>query len=193
MRIVELLPSDDGLVHEVAALLVEAFASIPDFVKTEKAALAEISTSFGTGRLSRVALDTEGNALGWVGGNSQYGGLVYELHPLAVKRKVQRQGIGRALVGDFEIQAREKGAMTVMLGTDDETGGTNLFGVDVYPDVCSHISSIQNVAYHPFEFYLKCGYVIVGLVPDANGFGKPDILMAKRIVNPVGRSEGARG
>ena len=29
--------------------------------------------------------------------------------------------------------------------------------------------------------YQKCGFVIVGVVPDANGPGKPDILMAKRV------------
>ena len=31
------------------------------------------------------------------------------------------------------------------------------------------------------EFYLRVGFHIVGVIPDANGFGKPDILMAKRI------------
>jgi aminoglycoside 6'-N-acetyltransferase I len=31
------------------------------------------------------------------------------------------------------------------------------------------------------EFYRKLGFVIVGVVPDANGPGKPDILMAKRV------------
>jgi len=34
---------------------------------------------------------------------------------------------------------------------------------------------------HVFGFYQKLGYVVVGAIPDANGFGKPDILMAKRI------------
>jgi len=34
---------------------------------------------------------------------------------------------------------------------------------------------------HPFEFYQKQGYVITGVVPDANGVGKPDILMSKRV------------
>jgi aminoglycoside 6'-N-acetyltransferase I len=29
--------------------------------------------------------------------------------------------------------------------------------------------------------YGKVGYYVVGVVPDANGFGKPDILMAKRL------------
>jgi hypothetical protein len=32
---------------------------------------------------------------------------------------------------------------------------------------------------HPFEFYRKVGFVIVGLLPDANGYGKPDIFARK--------------
>ena len=35
---------------------------------------------------------------------------------------------------------------------------------------------------HPYEFYQKQGFVIIGVMPDANGLGKPDILMAKSVV-----------
>ncbi len=45
------------------------------------------------------------------------------------------------------------------------------------------IVDLRDVRGHPFEFYRKCGFVVVGLVPDANGFGKPDILMAKRVTS----------
>jgi aminoglycoside 6'-N-acetyltransferase I len=33
--------------------------------------------------------------------------------------------------------------------------------------------------------YQKCGFLIVGVMPDANGPGKPDILMAKRIYKEI--------
>ena len=52
---------------------------------------------------------------------------------------------------------------------------------DLYPDIGGHIGRIQNLRGHPYEFYQKCGFVIVGVVPDANGYGKPDILLAKRV------------
>ncbi len=58
---------------------------------------------------------------------------------------------------------------------------TTLGGIDLYPDVYQHIKTIQNLRRHPYEFYQKLGYVIVGVLPDANGLGKPDIFMAKKV------------
>jgi aminoglycoside 6'-N-acetyltransferase I len=43
------------------------------------------------------------------------------------------------------------------------------------------LQTIGNLRRHPYEFYQKLGYVIVGVIPDTNGFGKPDIFMAKRV------------
>jgi aminoglycoside 6'-N-acetyltransferase I len=71
-----------------------------------------------------------------------------------------------------------------MLGTDDEQGGTTLAGISLFPNVLEQLAHIQNLHRHPYEFYQKLGYVIVGVVPDANGPGKPDILMAKSVAKP---------
>lgn len=78
----------------------------------------------------------------------------------------------------------ERGAHTLYLGTDDEANLTSLGGVDLYPDVLSHVASIRNLGRHPYGFYLKQGFEIVGVMPDANGPGKPDIYMARRVGEP---------
>jgi aminoglycoside 6'-N-acetyltransferase I len=43
---------------------------------------------------------------------------------------------------------------------------------------------MKNLRGHPYGFYQKLGFSIVGVMPDANGFGKPDIYMAKRCRSP---------
>ena len=63
----------------------------------------------------------------------------------------------------------------------DEDGMTSLAGVNLYESLWEKIRDIRNLKRHPFEFYQKMGYVITGVVPDANGVGKPDILMAKKV------------
>ena len=73
----------------------------------------------------------------------------------------------------------KRGGITVYLGTDDELGRTTLSGTDLFEDTFDKISNIKNLNGHPFEFYIKKGYKIVGVVPDANGIGKPDIIMAE--------------
>jgi aminoglycoside 6'-N-acetyltransferase I len=34
---------------------------------------------------------------------------------------------------------------------------------------------------HPVEFYRRVGYTVIGLLPDANGVGRHDILMARSL------------
>ena len=96
-----------------------------------------------------------------------------------VRAGYRRQGIGRALVADLEAQVRSRGGLTIWLGTDDEDFMTSLAGRDLYPNVLEHLANIRNRRGHPYEFYQKVGFVIVGVLPDANGPGKPDIFMAK--------------
>ena len=183
MRIVDLRFDDDKAVQQTAGILVAGFAKHwPNAWSDMESALAEVRESFAPDRISRVAVDGDGTVTGWVGGISQYDGNVWELHPLVVRPDRQGQGIGRALVSDLEEQVRQRGGITVFLGTDDEDDMTSLSGIDLYPDVWHHVAKITNLRRHPFEFYQKMGYVIVGVVPDANGLGRPDILMARRVV-----------
>jgi len=183
MQITDLHPNDHAAVEQAAQVLHMGFrAHAPDAWPDLAAARSEVQQALDPGKLCRVARAADGMLLGWVGGRHSYA-RVWELHPLVVVPSAQRSGIGRALVADLEAQVCRRGGLTILLGSDDETDMTTLSGVDLYPDVWPHIKRIRNLRGHPFEFYQKCGFVIVGVVPDANGFGKPDILMAKRVAD----------
>lgn len=178
-----LTPNDETWIGQTARLLLNDFGKMaPGAWPTFDEALEEVQDAFAEDRISRIAVDDlTQEVIGWIGGIITYDGNVIELHPLVTRTDVQRSGVGRALVADLEEHARQRGALTIMLGTDDETALTTLGGKDVYPNPLQHAMDIQNIDNHPFEFYQKCGYVVIGIIPDANGFGKPDILMAKRI------------
>ena len=124
--------------------------------------------------------DTAG-VVGWIGGIPQYDGHVWELHPLVVAENWRRRGIGRALVSDLERIIARRGALTLWAGSDDENFETSLSGVDLYDDLPSRLREVRAWGQHPLGFYLRLGFRIVGVMPDANGRGKPDIYLAKRI------------
>lgn len=181
MQLIDFDPRQADLRQQMAELLVAGFrAHWPDAWPTLAEALEEVDGFQDPARLCRLAV-ADGQVLGWIGGLPEYDGRVWELHPLVVRPDRQRQGLGRALVLDFEAGVRERGGLTVCLGTDDEDDMTSLAGADLYTDTWRQIATIRNLRGHPFEFYQKLGYVIVGVVPDANGSGRPDILMAKRV------------
>ena len=142
-------------------------------------------------RISRVAVDSCDKVLGWVGAIPMYRGRVWELHPLVVAESHRRQGIGRALVEDLERVVAGRGAVTLWLGSDDENDETNLSGVDLYADLPGAIRDFRKIrGEHPGEFYLRLGFRVVGLMPDANGPGKPDIFFAKRVGIVDSRGQG---
>ena len=182
MDICDLVPDDEQTIERVAALLVDGFKE--HWALSMESALREVQASLGPDRLSRVAHDEQSGVVGWIGGIRQYDGHVWELHPLVVRPDRQGRGVGRALVTDLEERVRERGGLTLWLGTDDVDGQTTLGGVDLYPDVWPHVAAIKNLGRHPYEFYQRLGFVIVGVLPDANGLGKPDIYLAKRVGIP---------
>lgn len=182
LRIIDLTPDDKTAIQQTSQLLFDAFKKqAPKAWPTLDDTLQEVHESFAPDRVSRIALDDDGNVIGWIGGMSLYDGNVWELHPLAVSSVSRGQGVGRALVRDLENLVAARGGLTLWLGTDDEDHQTSIAEVDLYPNVLEHLTTIKNLRRHPFEFYQKLGFVIVGVMPDANGLGKPDIFMAKRI------------
>jgi aminoglycoside 6'-N-acetyltransferase I len=186
MKIIDLIPEHRDRLDEAAALLLDGFSDTGSAAwSTHDAARREVEESLQADRISRVALDDGDHMIGWIGGISAYDGYAWELHPMVVRRGQRRRGIGRALVSDLEDQVRRRGGMTIYLGTDDENGRTSLGGVDLYPDVLGALRTMQNLRDHPFDFYQRVGFAIVGVIPDANGFGKPDILMAKRVASSI--------
>lgn len=164
---------------QAAALLQRVFAPQGSW-ETLAEAEQEVDEMLQPERIVRVAL-ADGQVIGWIGGIPEYDGNVWELHPLLVAPEWQGQGVGAALVQDFEEQVTARGALTVQLGTDDVTDATSLSGADLYDETWRQIRDIRNLNRHPFEFYQKQGYTIIGVIPDANGRGRPDIYMCKRV------------
>jgi aminoglycoside 6'-N-acetyltransferase I len=170
-------------IAQAARILHAGFAlQYPEAWPTIEEALAELhEVCANEGGFCRAAFDGE-QMLGWYATKPGYSGNVWELHPIVVAPAQQGRGIGRALLTDLEQQVAQRGGLTITLGTDDTAGLTSLSGSDIYANLWQQIAQIRNLGGHPFSFYQSCGYQIVGVVPDANGYGKPDILMAKRVV-----------
>jgi aminoglycoside 6'-N-acetyltransferase I len=60
------------------------------------------------------------------------------------------------------------------------TGMTSLSGVDLYANIPRHLAELYDLGRgHPFLFYRRLGFVVTGVMPDANGHGKPDIFLSK--------------
>ncbi|HYD44194.1 MAG TPA: GNAT family N-acetyltransferase [Phenylobacterium sp.] len=180
VRIVGFEALDAGQLSQAAAILERAFAHMPDAWPTPEERAEEVQSFLQDDEREALAALAGERVVGWIGWIESHSHS-WELHPLAVDPDWQGRGIGRRLTAELEARARAAGMLSVWLGTDDDFGGTNLFGVDVFPDVLAHAAQAETTEGHPLGFYRKLGYEVVGLFPDANGFGKPDILMAKRI------------
>lgn len=180
MQIID-VPNNENFIRKIAEVLLDGFTTsgINPWEDLDEA-IEEIRDSLAQNRISRAAIDENENVLGWIGAFHDYA-LVWELHPLVVRSDLQNQGIGTALVKDLERQVKSRGGLTIRLGTDDENNRTTIGGIELYPNVLENLSKIENLKNHPFGFYKKLGFEICGVIPDANGFGKPDIIMCKRI------------
>lgn len=183
MEIVGFARLNDAQRQEAARILRQAIAG-PSYKRPGEAEAETASFLTDEERFALAAVD--GPAVrGWIGAVRDYSHAL-QLHPLVVDPPWQRTGIGRALVAALEERAAAEGYLTIHLGTDDEVGGTSLSNVDLFPNALAKLATIQpSPEGHPFFFYRRLGYEPVGLLPDANGFGKPDLLMAKRVAKPA--------
>ena len=166
---------------DAARILRDALAHLPSAYNAPGEAETEVAQrSADCDWLGHAALDGK-RLVGWIGAirTCSHG---WEIHPLVVAPDCQRRGIGSALLLALEARARSEGVLTLFLGSDDDYGGTNLFGRDLWPGVLSHVAAAEVTARgHALSFYRRHGYEIVGLLPDVNGAGRPDITLAKRL------------
>jgi aminoglycoside 6'-N-acetyltransferase I len=181
-RILPLDPGDAAAVERAAALLVEGFREhAPRAWPNLDAARDEVRECLDPERIALGAFDGNGVLVGWIGAQPQYYGDAWELHPMVVDERYRRRGIARLMARELERRVRERGAVTLYLGTDDEDARTSLGGAELFPGVLDRVRELRDLGGHPFEIYRRLGYEVVGVIPDANGFGRPDIYMAKSL------------
>ena len=176
----DLTATDEARIEGAAQLLNAAFAPLGVWT-TIAEARQEVVESVSPNKVSRVAVSDDGAVIGWIGAIRQYDGLVWELHPIVVDGSQRRQGVGRALVSDLERILRERGALTLWAGSDDLAGETSLGEVDLYSALPAAFDHVRSWGHHPLPFYRQLGFHVIGVMPDANGPGRPDIFLAKRI------------
>ena len=165
-----------------ARILIDSLAHVHGAWKTMDEADEEICSRLADPEWTGFAALDAGAVLGWIGYITTYSH-AWELHPLVVAPAYQRRGIGSLLIRTLEDAAREAGAISLYLGSDDDFDGTTAFSADLYGDIPSAIAGLGLTvgSPHPLEFYRRAGFTVVGFIPDANGPGRPDIWFAKRL------------
>lgn len=172
--------------HDPAArILYRAFAALGNPTwPTVESARAELDDCLTEGFICLGAI-MDGELVAWGGMRPMYGWQTCELHPLVVDPARQGTGVGRALLAALEAAARERGAAGVLLGSDDQTGSTDAADrrspAAIAAAIRKGIRQLPGRPMHPAAFYRSAGYQLVGLVPDANGPGMPDILFWKSL------------
>jgi aminoglycoside 6'-N-acetyltransferase I len=182
IAIVDFAAADKKQLAAAARILREALPS-PTAYKGPGEAEAEVADVIDSPKRFALAALAEGALVGWIGGVRGYAHSL-ELHPLVVDPDCQGQGVGRALVQALGARARDEGYLALWLGADDDFAGTSLAGVPLFPQALAKTASLTASRRHPLGFYLSMGFEVVGLIPDANGPGMPDILLSKPLNQP---------
>lgn len=181
LAIAALRADEAARITAVQALLRDAFADGP-FGDPAHARFI-IDSSFGAYRASRLAV-LGGRPVGWASLQWGKGWGCLKVLWLAVAPEVQRCGIGRALLDDAARIGRAQGCVTLTLTTGDdhpERAFTTLGRRDLWGDPLGAAAAVETTESHPLDFYRTLGFRVCGVLPDANGPGKPEIMLAKPI------------
>jgi aminoglycoside 6'-N-acetyltransferase I len=170
-------PGDDRFLEEASILLETVY---PHLALTPGDALEEISRIQTDESIFIVRL-VEDELIGMIGARPTHGSTGYELFPHVVDPTEQNQGLGTVLLYMLEKELAKRGATVLFLATEDEFGDTTLYDTDLFAEPFEPMRTMKAVNWHPFVFYRRRGFQVCGVIPDAFGVGKPDILMAKKI------------
>jgi aminoglycoside 6'-N-acetyltransferase I len=178
--LIDLKEASPELRRDAGRVLIQALAGFPSAWKTPEEAAEEIAAFVELSARCSIVACRDDKVLGWVGA-IKVSPHAWELHPLVVAPEAQGKGLGTVLVFALERFAASQGVLTLWLGSDDDYGGTTLYGQDLFPDPLAPLRKMAPVNGHPFTFYQRLGYAVCGVIPDAAGPGRPDILLAKRL------------
>lgn len=176
------IPLTDVHARRAAAVLHDASAPCtPQPWPTLADALAEVQHAFAADRVALAAMDDD-RLVGWAAAlPTSYGGQTWELHPLVVDPPAQGAGVGTALVDGLLERLGTRAAGTLLVSTTDGDRATSIGGIDLFPGVLDHLRTVRERRRHPLGFLRRCGFEVVGVVPDAAGPGRHDILLATRV------------
>jgi aminoglycoside 6'-N-acetyltransferase I len=150
------------------------------WLKNENNAIDEVEECIkGTNICKGIKLKNK--LIGWGGLKPMYD-KTWELHPLVIIDEFQDKKYGKILLNEIERVANKNGIIGIVAGSDDETNSTSISEKEINGEnIFDEIKNIKNYKNHPYEFYIKCGYSIIGIIPNANGQNKPDIWLWKDI------------
>jgi aminoglycoside 6'-N-acetyltransferase I len=133
IEIVPFANLDEAQREQAADILIRALDHVPGAWKTMNEAHEEIDLRRNSADWVGLAAMDGGAVVGWIGGIGGGHPHAWELHPLVVAPAFQRKGIGTRLVTALEDAARVKGIITLYAGSDDDFGGTNIYGTMFSP------------------------------------------------------------
>lgn len=171
-------PGDDSFLDDAVALMEEVY---PGYAERPGDAMMEIERVMNEDAVFIVRV-VEGELVGLIGARLTHGDTGYELFPHVVHPDEQNQGLGTVLLYMLEQELSRRGATVLFLAVEDEFGDTSLYDQDLFENPFPAIQGMKAIAWHPFVFYRRRGFSVYGVIPDAFGVGKPDILMAKKIL-----------